>query len=134
MGMAASQARLLSITARMSDNEQSGQQLSYAKERLADRTDQVTKEYNEALKATKLQIMTGYSDGAASNTDISKKSQKAMIKDCYFRKEIVVLIELSSVIWGLLFVKCAGCDLMSHVFCCFCSGNDVLLHREISRK
>lgn len=74
MGMAASQARLLSITARMSDNEQSGQQLSYAKERLADKTDQVTKEYNEALKATKLQIMTGYSDGAASYTDISFKA------------------------------------------------------------
>lgn len=71
MGMAASQARLLSITARLSDNEQSGQQLSYAKERLADRTDQVTKEYNEALKATKLQIMTGYADGAASYSDIS---------------------------------------------------------------
>ena len=71
MGMAASQARLLSITARLSDNEQSGQQLSYAKERLADKTDQVTKEYNEALKATKLQIMTGYADGAASYTDIS---------------------------------------------------------------
>lgn len=71
MGMAASQARLLSITARLSDNEQSGQTLSYAKERLADRTDQVTKEYNEALKATKLQIMTGYADGAASYTDIS---------------------------------------------------------------
>ena len=71
MGMAASQARLLSITARLSDNEQAGQQLSYAKERLADRTDQVTKEYNEALSATKLQIMTGYADGAASYTDIS---------------------------------------------------------------
>jgi len=71
MGMAASQARLLSITARLSDNEQSGQQLSYAKERLADRSDQVTKEYNEALSATKLQIMTGYADGAAHYTDIS---------------------------------------------------------------
>ena len=73
MGMAASQARLLSITARLSDNEQAGQQLSYAKERLADRSDQVTKEYNEALKATKLQIMTGYSDGVASYNDISFK-------------------------------------------------------------
>ena len=71
MGMAASQARLLSITARLSDNEQSGQALSYAKERLADRSDQITAEYNDALKATKLQIMTGYSDGAASYTDIS---------------------------------------------------------------
>lgn len=74
MGMAASQARLLSITARLSDNEQAGQQLSYAKERLADRTDQVTKEYNEALSATKLQIMTGYSDGMASYNDISFKT------------------------------------------------------------
>lgn len=71
MGMAASQARLLSITARLSDNEQSGQALSYAKERLADRSDQITDEYNAALSATKLQIMTGYSDGAASYTDIS---------------------------------------------------------------
>ncbi len=71
MGMAASQARLLSITARLSDNEQSGQALAYAKERLADRTDQITTEYNAALSATKLQIMTGYADGAASYTDIS---------------------------------------------------------------
>ena len=71
MGMAASQARLLSITARMSDNEQSGQALAYAKERLADRSDQITKEYNLALSATKLQVMTGYSDGNASYTDIS---------------------------------------------------------------
>ena len=71
MGMAASQARLLSITARLSDNEQSGQALSYAKERLADRSDQVTDEYNAALSATKLQIMTGYANGEASYTDIS---------------------------------------------------------------
>lgn len=74
MGMAASQARLLSITARLSDNEQNGQALSYAKERLADKTEQITTEYNNALSATKLQICTGYSDGAASFTDISFNS------------------------------------------------------------
>ena len=43
MGMAASQARLLSITARMTDNEHSGQAISYSKIRLADQTEQVNK-------------------------------------------------------------------------------------------
>jgi len=71
MGMAASQARLLSITARLSDNEQTSQALSFAKERLADRSEQITDEYNNALSATKLQIMTGYADGTASFSDVS---------------------------------------------------------------
>ena len=74
MGMAASQARLLSITARLSDNEQTAQAVSYAKERLADRSEQITDEYNNALAATKLQIMTGYADGAASFSDVSFSS------------------------------------------------------------
>lgn len=71
MGMSASQARLLSITARLSDNEQTAQALSFAKERLADRSEQITEEYNNALAATKLQIMTGFADGAASFSDVS---------------------------------------------------------------
>ena len=41
MGMSASQARLLSITARLTDNENSGQSISYSKIRLADKMDQV---------------------------------------------------------------------------------------------
>ena len=41
MGMSASQARLLSITARMSDNENSAQGISYAKQRLSDETQQL---------------------------------------------------------------------------------------------
>ena len=53
MGMAASQARLLSITARLTNNENSGQSISYSKQRLADQTQQITNEYNEALEATK---------------------------------------------------------------------------------
>ena len=43
MGMSASQARLLSLTARLSDNEHSGQNISYAKIRLADQTEQANK-------------------------------------------------------------------------------------------
>ncbi len=69
--MSASQARLLSITARMSDNENSAQGLSYSKQRLADETQQINREYNEALKATKLTVITGFANGAAIYTDIS---------------------------------------------------------------
>lgn len=71
MGMAASQARLLSITARLSNNEHSAQTVSYAKQRLADETQQITNEYNEALKATKLTVLTGFDGSKANYEDIS---------------------------------------------------------------
>lgn len=71
MGMAASQARLLSITARLTDNENSGQAVSYSKQRLADQTQQITNEYNEALSATKLTVLTGFNGAEANYTDIS---------------------------------------------------------------
>lgn len=71
MGMAASQARLLSITARMSNNEHSAQNVSYAKQRLADRSEQITNEYNEALNATKLTVLIGFDGTKANYEDIS---------------------------------------------------------------
>jgi hypothetical protein len=71
MGMAASQARLLSITARMTDNEHSGQAISYAKIRLADQTEEANKDYLEALKATKLTVLTGFNGSDEVYTDIS---------------------------------------------------------------
>ena len=71
MGMAASQARLLSITARLTNNENSGQSVSYSKQRLADQTQQITNEYNEALNATKLTVLTSFNGAAANYTDIS---------------------------------------------------------------
>ena len=71
MGMAAGQARLLSITARLSDNEASGQALSYSKQRLADETEQLNTNYNNALAATKLQVITGFNGSVANYTDIS---------------------------------------------------------------
>lgn len=69
--MAASQARLLSITARLTNNENSGQSISYSKQRLADQTQQITNEYNEALNATKLTVLTGFNGAEANYTDIS---------------------------------------------------------------
>lgn len=71
MGMSAGQARLLSITARLSNNEQSGQSLSFAKQRLADEVDQINRVYNEALNATKLTVLTGFNGVDSVYTDIS---------------------------------------------------------------
>lgn len=69
--MAAGQARLLSITARLSDNEHTAQSLSYTKQRLADQTDQVNAAYNAALEATKLTVLTSFNGSGASYEDIS---------------------------------------------------------------
>ena len=69
--MAASQARLLSITARLTNNENSGQSISYAKQRLSDQTQQITAEYNEALDTTKFTVLTGFNGADATYTDIS---------------------------------------------------------------
>lgn len=69
--MAAGQARLLSITARLTDNENMGQSLSFAKQRLADETEQVNAKYNAALSATKLTVLTGFNGSVANYSDIS---------------------------------------------------------------
>lgn len=71
MGMAASQARLLSITARLTDNENSGQNLSQSKMRLADRTQQINSDYMAALNATKLTVLTGFNGSNPTYSDIS---------------------------------------------------------------
>lgn len=71
MGMAAGQARLLSITARLSDNEHNGQALSYSKQRLADETEQINNDYLAALSATKLTVLTGFNGSVANYSDIS---------------------------------------------------------------
>ena len=54
MGMAASQARLLSITARIHDVEYQAQSIQNAKLQLATQEDRIYTEYNEALNATTL--------------------------------------------------------------------------------
>jgi len=71
MGMAASQARLLSITARISDNELKQQSIAYSKQRLSDNSEQINDQYLEALDKTKYQILTGYNQSEACYCDIS---------------------------------------------------------------
>lgn len=71
MGMSASQARLLSLTARMTDNENSAQDITYSKIRLANQTEELNNEYLDALDATKLTVLTGFKDSEEIYTDIS---------------------------------------------------------------
>src|SRR5574344_1395808 len=71
MGMSASQARLLSITARLSDNENTAQSVSYSKQRLADETEQVNQEYTDDQNLTKLTAITGDSNSSPTYTDLS---------------------------------------------------------------
>ena len=59
MGMAASQARLLTITARMHDIEYQAQSIQNAKIELATQSDEVYQDYIKALDATTLTINDG---------------------------------------------------------------------------
>lgn len=56
MGMAASQARLLCITARIHDVEQQAQSIQHAKLNLATLSDRAYEDYNAALEATTLTV------------------------------------------------------------------------------
>jgi len=71
MGMAASQARLLSITARLSNNEQEQQSVAYSKQRLADNSEQINDAYLEAMNETKYQLLTGYNSSEATYADLT---------------------------------------------------------------
>ncbi len=74
MGMSASQARLLSITARLNDVEFKSQEIANIKVRLADESQQLASDYTKALNRQKLTYTT-YSDdsnkGAAYKVDLT---------------------------------------------------------------
>ena len=72
MGMAAGQARLLSITARLTDNELRSQTITNSKLRLADKSSEASQEYMDALNSTQLMFST-YND----NGDLSYQSLTA---------------------------------------------------------
>lgn len=71
MGMSASQARLLSITARLTDNELHSQLITNAKIRLASKSADASDEYMNALSATKLEVATYDDNGTATYTDLT---------------------------------------------------------------
>ena len=67
MGMAASQARLLMITARMHDVEYQAQSIQNAKIQLATKSDEVYKDYLAALDATTLTVKDSKGNTIAAN-------------------------------------------------------------------
>lgn len=77
MGMAASQARLLTITARMHDVEYKAQAIQNAKIQLATQSDQVYRDYIEALDATTLTV-----------TDMNKQTVVANFNNLFGRKAV----------------------------------------------
>ena len=71
MGMAASQARLLSITTRLTNNEFRSQMISNSKMRLANETQAASDEYMEALNSTKLQYLYYDANGKQTQYDLT---------------------------------------------------------------
>lgn len=70
MGLSASQARMLSLTSRMSDLELKAQTISNSKVRLGDQSEQAARLYSDSLDKTKLQVYSGLkSDGSATYVD-----------------------------------------------------------------
>lgn len=71
MGLASSQARLLSMTARLSNNEFEQQSIAYSKQRLSQSSEQVNDQYLDALNKTKYQVLTGYNGTEPSYADLT---------------------------------------------------------------
>ncbi len=71
MGMAASQARLLTITARLADNELRSQTINNAKMRLATQSSQASQNYINALNNATLKFSNYDSAGNALTQDLS---------------------------------------------------------------
>lgn len=71
MGLSASQARLLSITSRLSDNELRTQTITTAKTALAGKTSQASREYLAALDETNMYFSTYDSDGNKTRTPLT---------------------------------------------------------------
>ena len=74
MGMSASQARLLSITARLTDNEMSSQLITNSKLRLADKSSEASSEYMKALNSSQLMYYSYDESGNRSTQSLTAAS------------------------------------------------------------
>ena len=71
MGMSASQARLLTITGRLTDNEMRSQTITNAKLRLAQKSSEASQTYMDALSSEKLVFKTYDSSGASFSNNLT---------------------------------------------------------------
>ena len=85
MGLSASQARLLSITSRLSDNELRSQSITNAKSALSTKTSQASQEYLNSLNETKMLFSTYDESGNKVQTKLTGAalSQYAPLKNQY---------------------------------------------------
>lgn len=85
MGLSASQARLLSITARLSDNELRSQTITTAKMSLANKTSEASREYINALNETELKFATYDENGNKTYTNLTGTclTQYGILKNQY---------------------------------------------------
>lgn len=75
MGMSASQARLMSMTSRLSDLELRAQTISNAKVRLADQSEGASRAYSDALDKQTMKVYSGLqADGTSSYVDANLKN------------------------------------------------------------
>ena len=86
MGLSASQARLLSLTARMHDIEYKAQNLEAQKLQMANESQQVYSEYETALNKTKIQ----QKDISQSGATFFKNITAATLKDAGYSFEVAV--------------------------------------------
>lgn len=86
MGLSASQARLLNLTARMHDIEYKAQNLEAQKLQMANESQQVYSEYETALNKTKIQQKDINQDGSIFFKDITATN----LKDAGYSFEIAV--------------------------------------------
>ena len=89
MGMAASQGRLLFMTARISNNEFEQQCVAYSKQRLADDSQKANDQYLEALQATQYQILTGYNGDTPNYEPVTYKQLTELNKVATGKQYIV---------------------------------------------
>ena len=89
MGMAASQGRLLFMTARISNNEFEQQCVAYSKQRLADDSQKANDQYLDALQATQYQIITGY-NGDTPNYEPVTYNELTALNSVAARKQYIV--------------------------------------------
>ena len=71
MGMSASQARLLSITSRLTNNEFRSQTITNSKLRLAAASQEASKDYMDALNSQQIMFMNYDDNGAASKVELT---------------------------------------------------------------
>ena len=71
MGMSASQARLLSITSRLTNNEFRAQTITNSKLRLATESQEASQKYMDALNSKQLMFMNYDNNGAASKVELT---------------------------------------------------------------